>query len=133
MLPLIFGGIKKEMPPNYPGFDFICMDDEKINIKSARLIDGKFRFNIRHNDKPGYFLLLAFNNTDKEEDLELLHAWLFKKNDRIRENIQRSYVMKDFYDIQDMKIVNNIEDLLEFRKYELIDILEKIKNNEIHI
>lgn len=131
ILPLIFGGIKKEMPPNYPGFDFVCIKDERINIKSARLIHGKFRFNIKHNNEPDYFLLLAFNNTDKEEDLRLLHAWIFKKNDRIRENIQRNYVMKDFYDRYNIKIVNNVEDLLEFQKYELIDILEKIKNKEI--
>ena len=66
------------MPYGNIGFDFICANDKKIDVKSAcvTLNHGKtpyWQFMIRKNTTADFFLLLAFNN---RSDLEPLHQWL---------------------------------------------------------
>jgi hypothetical protein len=70
------------MPPNYPGFDFVCNRGKKIDVKSAcTYIRDKhgdsWKFNICRNQTADFFLCLAFNN---REDLTPLHIWLIPKN-----------------------------------------------------
>ena len=68
----------QRMPPNNPGYDFICSKKMKIDIKSACITlnnkkNPRWIFKIGYNITADYFLLLAFNNRD---DLELQHQWL---------------------------------------------------------
>jgi len=65
------------MPYGHPGYDFICNNGYKIDVKSS--ICHKYtawsgwQFAIRKNKIPDYFLLIAFDN---REDLNPLHIWL---------------------------------------------------------
>lgn len=62
------------MPPNNPGYDFICSRGMRVDVKSSCLTkDGKWMFTIRHNTSPDYFLCIAF---DDRENLVVQHLWL---------------------------------------------------------
>ena len=63
------------MPSHNKGFDIICNQGYKIDIKSAtHNKKGKgWMFSIKHNKIADYFLCLAFDN---REDLNPLHLWL---------------------------------------------------------
>jgi len=66
------------MPYGNPGFDFICNQNKKIDVKSACIIinnkkNSRWSFKIDKNQIADYFLLLAFDNRD---DLNPLHQWL---------------------------------------------------------
>ena len=66
------------MPPNYPGYDFICNKGKKIDVKSACLTTkhGKltqWAFVIKRNEMPDFFLCIAFDN---RKNLTPLHLWL---------------------------------------------------------
>lgn len=63
------------MPYGNPGYDFICNQGMRIDVKSACL-SGKhpqWTFQINHNTTADYFICLTFNN---REELTPLHAWL---------------------------------------------------------
>lgn len=64
------------MPWSNPGYDFICSNGFKIDVKSAILTTSKNRwlFLINKNKIADYFLCLAYDNRN---DLNLLHVWLF--------------------------------------------------------
>lgn len=77
VLSKVFKDVQK-MPPNHKGYDFICIKDKKIDVKSActHMHDTKsdrWGFAIRKNQIADYYLCLAFNN---REDLNPLHIWL---------------------------------------------------------
>ena len=67
------------MPPNNPGYDYICGRGYKIDVKSSCLIADKghgnrrWVFNTCKNQTADYFLCLAFDN---RESLQPLHIWL---------------------------------------------------------
>lgn len=62
------------MPPNNPGYDFICNKGKKIDVKSSCIRkQGGWTFAIRKNIIPDHFLCIAFDN---REDLNPLHMWL---------------------------------------------------------
>jgi len=66
------------MPYGNPGFDFICGKGYKIDVKSSILQTNYlerrcWKFTIKKNKVPDYFLLIAFDN---REDLNPLHLWL---------------------------------------------------------
>jgi hypothetical protein len=68
------------MPYGNKGFDFICNNGYKIDVKSATLLGKKYKrwcFGIEHNQIANYFLCLAFDN---REDLNPLHIWLIPGN-----------------------------------------------------
>ena len=67
------------MPPNNPGYDFICNKGKKIDVKSAcpRKKDTTWNFTIKYNTIADYFLCIAFDN---REDLNPLHIWLIPGN-----------------------------------------------------
>lgn len=66
------------MPPNNPGFDFICNKGKKIDVKSSctrvnKLGRREWGFKINKNTVADYFLCLIFDNRN---DLNPLHVWL---------------------------------------------------------
>jgi len=65
------------MPVGNPGFDFICQNGFKIDVKSAcprkRKNSVSWEFIIRRNKIAEFFLCLAF---DSRDDLNPLHMWL---------------------------------------------------------
>lgn len=68
----------KAMPPNHPGYDFICSKGKKIDVKSACIYtrpkwSGSWNFVINKNKVADFFLCLAFDN---RKDLNPLHIWL---------------------------------------------------------
>lgn len=71
------------MPNNNPGFDFICKNGFKIDVKSSCLHVRKkyetmyWHFTIKKNKIPDYFLLLVFND---RENLEPRHIWVVPGN-----------------------------------------------------
>ena len=63
------------MPFGNPGYDIICNNDKKIDVKISciRKTGNYWSFNIKHNMIADYFLCAAFDN---REDLNLLYIWL---------------------------------------------------------
>lgn len=73
------------MPYRNHGFDFLCDKILKIDIKSARLINGQWQFQIRYNYIADYFMLIGFNDkNDEENGLRYINIWWFKNDDIIR-------------------------------------------------
>ena len=74
VLAEVFKNVER-MPPRNPGYDFICGQGYKIDVKSAcmRISRGSWEFCIRRNTIADYFLFLAFDNRD---DLNPVHLWL---------------------------------------------------------
>lgn len=83
VLSTIFKSTKR-MPYGNKGFDFVCSNGFKIDVKRACLkpvgYDLKYgwRFGIKRNKVADYFLLLAFDNRD---NLVPQHIWLIKGNE----------------------------------------------------
>jgi len=66
------------MPPNHPGYDFICNKGKKIDVKSSctTILRDKYkcwRFRINRNNDADYFLCIAFDN---RKELNPLYLWL---------------------------------------------------------
>lgn len=67
------------MPPKNRGYDFICGNGYKIDVKSAATGNkGYWLFNITQNKIADFFLLIAFGN---REDLNPVHLWLIPGRD----------------------------------------------------
>lgn len=117
ILTEIFGEILEKLPYNNPGYDRIVKGGHKIEIKTAFVIDNCFKYFIDYNRIANYFLLLALDN---REDKNILHIWLFKRNDKVRERI--------FYQFQCFKIQNLPSCIEEFGKYDLVGKLKCLKD-----
>lgn len=81
VLSKVFKNVKI-MPPNNPGYDFICNKGMKIDVKSACTKHRKHHspswpFTIKRNITADYFLCIAFNN---RKDLKPIHLWLIPMN-----------------------------------------------------
>ena len=64
----------KRMPFRNPGYDVICNNGLKIDIKSScKRSTGAWSFHIERNIIADYFLCLAFDN---RQDLTPMHLWL---------------------------------------------------------
>ena len=64
----------KVMPFGFPGYDFICNKNMKIDAKSACLNKrGYWSFAIRRNTEADYFLCVAYDNRN---DLNIIHVWM---------------------------------------------------------
>lgn len=64
----------KAMPYGNHGFDIVCNEDKKIDVKSSIFrISGSWVFNIRCNTLADYFLCIGFDNRN---DLNPIHIWL---------------------------------------------------------
>jgi hypothetical protein len=74
----------KHMPPQNPGYDFVCGRGFKIDAKASCKIHRKkekitrWQFGIRRNHVADYFLCLAFND---RVSLEPEHVWLIPSRD----------------------------------------------------
>jgi len=121
ILPEIFGEIIEEMPYGNPKYDFIVINDVKIDIKSCCIRENHGWYgwepHVRFNDIADYFVILAFDN---RTDLNLLHVWSIGRNEIIRE--------EKFYNRDSIKITNKYGKLLEFKRFDWIDKLECLKN-----
>ena len=69
----------KVMPVGYPGYDFICNKNMKIDAKSSCLnASGRWIFAINRNTEADYFLCVAY---DDREHLNILHVWMIPGKD----------------------------------------------------
>lgn len=74
----------KRMPINNPGYDFICKNGYKIDVKSSCKRHGtdrnmpRWMFDVRYNTVADHFLCLAF---DDRTSLTPLHVWLIPGNE----------------------------------------------------
>jgi len=119
ILPDIFDN-PKMMPYGNKGYDSICKNGYKIDVKSSiyQECNNRWKFAINHNKITDYFLLIAFNN---RQHLDVLHIWLIKNDELINnKNILNEY--------DSLIITNNNKRLKEFTKYELLDKIDKVKN-----
>lgn len=71
------------MPYDFPDYDFICNKGKKINVKTACMTSQskkyyRWKFTIRNNKIPDFFILVAFDNLT---DLNLLHIWMIPGNE----------------------------------------------------
>ena len=82
----VFKNDVERMPPNNPGFDFICAKNKKVDAKSSSLLLGnEWCFHIRHNDIAQQFLLLAFGERPKDDkNLKPMQLWLIPNDVIIR-------------------------------------------------
>ncbi len=127
LLPIVLEKIEKEMPYGNPGFDFICHNNQKIDIKSTTLNGlNKLSFHIRWNNIPEYFMLVGFNN---REELNIIGIWMIKKGERLRYNRSSSSKL-ELYKREGLSIKFDEKYLKPFRKYE---ITNKWKNLGIDI
>jgi len=79
VLSKVFKDVIK-MPNNNPGYDFICSNGYKIDVKSACMKKDRpdsWYFHTENNFIADYFLCIAFDN---REDLNPLHMWLIPSN-----------------------------------------------------
>ena len=107
VLSHVFKNVQR-MPYGNPGFDFICGQGYKIDVKSACLHkNGRWAFTINHNTTAEYFLCLAFDN---REDLNPLYVWLIpgeKLNHLAGASIRPSTIHKwDDYKLDISKVVS---------------------------
>jgi hypothetical protein len=68
----------ERMPIHNPGFDFVCNKGKKIDVKSSCINkDGRWKFKIKQNQIPDFFLAIAFDNRNK---LNPMYMWLIPKD-----------------------------------------------------
>ena len=105
------------MPFNHPGYDFICKNGYKIDVKSSCLgviqpehighRNPRWSFMIRKNKIVDYFLCLAFDNRN---DLNPMYVWLIPGKDintKIKLSIATSKLSKwDKYKLQIDDVLN---------------------------
>lgn len=115
----LFEDIKK-MPYGNPGYDWICKKGYKIDHKSRCIYysngSPQWVYFIDYNNIADYFILSAWDNRDS---LNPLHVWMFHKDDIIRG--------RKFWKRITLAISNKPKYILEFKKYEIADKLEKLK------
>ncbi len=103
------------------GYDWICKKGKKIELKSRCLQrQGKrigWNFTgIDYNTTADYFMLSGWKD---RESLLHLYVLMFHRKDMIRG--------REFWDRESFYITNRPKYLIEFRKYELKDKLDKLK------
>ena len=124
ILPLLFDNVKK-MPDGNPGFDFICSNGYKIDVKSACLSrhNSRWVFLIKKNKIADYFFMVAFDN---RENLNVIHIWLIKGDSVIEKTTWNSEEFI-FNEKRAIDITVNNKSLERWIKYERIDLLERSK------
>ena len=75
-----------QMPLNNKGYDFICRNGYKIDVKASCITERSeknkmWMFPIKHNTIADYFLFIAF---DDRNNLTPMHIWLIKSTETIR-------------------------------------------------
>lgn len=121
ILPTIFENPQR-MPFGNPGYDFVCKNGYKIDVKSSCLhANNKFYFNIDNNNIADYFIMLGF---DDRENLNLIHIWLIKGTELIK---RRSTPLRRINTFKKVVILNTEKGLYDFKNYEMTHDLEKIR------
>ncbi len=112
----VFKNVKR-MAINFPGYDFICNKNFKIDVKTSCIYkkSNAWGFDIDTNNIPDYFLLLAFDN---RKDLNPLHIWLIKGIQDIKGRALNKR--------RKLCISNNTKILKYYEPYELTDKLDKV-------
>ncbi len=114
LLPDIFQE-PKMMPHGNKGYDAICKNGHKINVKSSVLYkDNNWIFSIRQNKIADIFICIAFDN---RIDLNVKHIWLIPGSDIIRS--------KKLNELKGLSIHNTEYSKRRMEKYELKDRLDK--------
>jgi len=130
ILPLIFDNVKK-MSNNNIGYDYICNNDYKIDVKSSVSHEykghtKKWTFHIHKNKITDYFLMIAFDN---RIDLNIMHIWLVRGNNIIEKLNNYNYKC-DNYTLNNkyaIDISGGKNSLKRWKKYEITDKLEEIQ------
>ena len=106
------------MPHGTCGYDAICRNNYKIDVKSSVLLKNKrWYFNIKQNKVADAFLCIAFNN---RVNLNVQHIWLIPGTDIIRK--------KQLNELKSLVIYNTDYSRTSVAKYELGDKLEQANN-----
>lgn len=108
-------------PSNNPYFDWTCNKGKKIDLKASCLLyepgkSPRWKFYLDYNPIADYFILSAWDN---RESLNPLYIWIFHRNDIVRGEL--------FWRRESLSITNTCKGLEEFKKYEVTDKLEKLK------
>jgi len=110
----------QRMPPNNPKFDYICGNGYKIQAEARCLMyynnNSRLEFRVDYNNIADYFLFGGFDN---RIDKNLLYLWLIHKNEIIRGI--------ELWKRNDLSITNSFYGIEPFKKYEVIDKLDKFK------
>ncbi len=130
-LPILLGEIEKEMPPNYPAYDFVCKGCIKVNVKARQLIDNKWQFPIKHNNIADYFILICFDNINDNRELKILHILIIGKNDMVRKHTTgKYYIMEKFYNRETISISNDPKSTLFFKHFQKYDWIDKLSTKK---
>lgn len=94
LLALTFKDVRR-MPINNPGYDLICNQNFKIDVKASALGHlGHWNFSINKNTIADYFLCIAF---ESRNDITPTHVWLIPGEDvnhKVTINISKSTIVK---------------------------------------
>ena len=106
------------MPHGTCGYDAICKNNYKIDVKSSVLSKANiWLFNINRNKIADAFLCIAFDN---RTNLEVQHIWLISGNSIVRNRV--------FNELKVLGIYNTEGSRASVAKYELSDKLEHANN-----
>lgn len=107
----------KRMPPNNPGYDFICNNGYLVDSKASykRIRNNRsdsWKFSIKKNTTAEYFVLLAFDNRD---NITPMHIWIMpgeEVNDRTSISISESTIDKwDKYHLDIGEVMECCDDM----------------------
>ena len=116
VLTEIFGDVINIMPHGNHGYDAIVTGGYKVDVKTGTLTESGahqgYRYVLKNNYIPDYFLLLGIDNG------KVSHIWLFTKDDIIKG--------KQFYMRDSILITNKTRYLLEYQRFDLINKLNCI-------
>jgi hypothetical protein len=123
VLSKYFEGVEM-MPYKNKGYDFVCKNGYKIDVKSSCLyrpdgaLNARWNFDINHNSIADYFLCLAFDNRD---DLNPIRLWLIPGKELSHKHA--------------LIITNSQQSMLQWTKYEkpiekVLECCQKVKENE---
>jgi len=113
-LSKIFNNVTR-MPIHNIGYDFICGQGYKIDVKSSCIVSNRNRwmFKINYNKTADYFLMLAFDNIKNKTPIKI---WLIKSD-----TIIRNRKLNEF-----SGLIISLSKQDEFEKFELKDKLKKL-------
>lgn len=122
ILPDIFENPERMRHGN-SGYDFVCKNGYKIDVKSSCLYRGKFLgFHIRQNKISDFFLLIGFDN---RYDLNVLCMMLIRGTDFMNNRYSTNRKLNSF---DTLAVTNSEKGLRRYEKYKLSeDKLNKAK------
>lgn len=121
--------ISKEFINKHPTFKLEVNKEYRIQIKARcrRIYEKYIRwdFPIKYNNAD-YFILVAFDN---RENLNIIHVWIFHKNDIVRGD---KFWRRDSFTITDVPF--KLEEFLDHELIEELELLKKLfKESDVEI